>query len=77
MTIIQFIWVTWFLFSTIIAINMVLRLIRGINPFAEDEVNTINDYYATRIINTFLVFNFFYQIYFWLDYIGFWKEIMK
>lgn len=77
MTIIQFIWVIWFLFTLLIVCIAIIELItKGIIFIDLDDVSKEEEFSVVKHNITVLIC-ILYQLYFWLDYIGFWKEILK
>lgn len=73
---IQFIWICWFLFTAYIVLEFTIKVLSGLiwnNPFYSDDVPEENK----GCVGILYIVCIMYQLYFWLDYIGFWKEVLK
>ncbi len=73
---IQFIWICWFLFTLVCVIGFIIRVMFALiwnKPFYSNDT-TEN---AKGCLGILYLIAIMYQLYFWLDYIGFWKEILK
>lgn len=73
---IQFLWICWFLYTAIICLEFTIKVLSGLiwnNPFYSDDTEEN----VKNITSLQYLMCMMYQLYFWLDYIGFWKQVLQ